>query len=368
VNPEASESGAREALKRRFLAEAGFGGAARERLPMDASTRAYERLRTAAGLSLILMDAPTTAESAPCPPDASLDERQARGWNAMARLAASRVDAFVACAGYLRGRGLSAPQVLALDVEDGLAVVEDLGEGVFARLIEAGADPLPFYETAVDILIDLHAEAPPEALPVGDGTEWPLLTYDAVALQAGADLFPQWWPRLEGGGYGPEALAEWARLWRPVAEAGERGAAVFIHRDYHAENLLWLPGRTGLARVGLIDFQDALKAHPAWDLLSLLQDARREVPAEMEAAMLERYLAARPGIDRDAFLADYAGLAALNAARILGVFARLVARDGKPKYLAFIPRMKRMLTRNLDRPALGPLKAWFEAHAPEVWR
>jgi aminoglycoside/choline kinase family phosphotransferase len=257
--------------------------------------------------------------------------------------------------------------VVALDVPNGLAVIEDLGEALFARLIEQGADAVPFYETAIDILVDLHAEAPPASLPVGDGTAWPLLTYDALALQSGADLFPQWWPKLEGGDFDTGALAEWAALWAPITAAGERGASVFIHRDYHAENLLWLPQRAGLARVGLLDFQDALKAHPAWDLLSLLQDARREVPAELEQAMLARYLAARPEVDREAFLADYAGLAALNAARILGIFARLVVRDGKPKYLAFLPRMKRMLTRNLEQPSMTPLKTWFQTHAPGVW-
>jgi aminoglycoside/choline kinase family phosphotransferase len=358
----------REALRRRFLAEAGLADAARHRLPADASTRSYERLTRPDGATLMLMDAPVSAESEPCPPGATAAERQARGWNALARLAACRVDAFAACAAYLRGRRLSAPAVMALDASAGLAVIEDLGEDLFARLIDVGADSRPLYETAVDILVDLHAEAPPAALAVGDGTAWPLLTYDALALQSGADLFPQWWPKLEGGAdYAPDALAEWAALWAPVAAAGEKGAAVFIHRDYHAENLIWLPGRSGLARVGLLDFQDALKAHPSWDLLSLLQDARREVPAELEEAMLARYLAARPGIDREAFLADYAGLAALNAARILGVFARLVVRDAKPRYRAFIPRMKRMLARNLDQPALAPLRRWFGSYAPEVW-
>lgn len=357
----------REETRRRFLAKAGLADAARHRLPADASTRSYERLTTPGGASLILMDAPASAESEPCPPGASVAERQARGWNALARLAASRVDAFVACAEYLRGRGLSAPQIVALDASAGLAVLEDLGEALFADLIAAGADATSLYETAVDLLVHLHAEPPPTVLPVGDGTAWPLLTYDALALQSGAGLFPQWWPKLEGGDFGADALTEWAALWRPIALSGERGAGVFIHRDYHAENLLWLPDRPGLARVGLLDFQDALKAHPAWDLLSLLQDARREVPAELEQAMLARYFAARPDVDREAFLADYAGLAALNAARILGVFARLVVRDGKPKYLAFLPRMKRMLARNLAQPSMAPLKAWFTAHAPGVF-
>jgi aminoglycoside/choline kinase family phosphotransferase len=354
----------RDAAIRAFLASAGLAGAERARLPGDASTRAYERLTAPDGRRLILMDAPPAAESAPCGPGATAAERAAVGYNALARLAASRVDAFAATDAYLRGRGLSAPEITAFDAAAGLAVIEDMGDSLFARMIEGGAPALPLYETAVDLLVHLHADAPPARLPVGDGSDWPLLDYDALALRTGAALFPEWWPRLMGGGFDAAALEEWESLWAPIALAGERGAAVFTHRDYHAENLVWLEGRQGLARVGLLDFQDAVRAHPAWDLLSLLQDARREVPAELERAMLARYLGARPELDREAFLADYAGLAALNATRILGIFARLVVRDGKPRYRAFLPRMQRMLARNLEEPGLASLKAWFAAHAP----
>jgi aminoglycoside/choline kinase family phosphotransferase len=352
-----------EARRRAFLETVGLGDARREALPGDASTRAYERLHLPGGSTLMLMDAPPMAESAPCGPGASDDERRAEGYNALARLAASRVDAFAACARYLGGRGLSAPAIVALDVERGLAVIEDLGDGLFARLIEGGADPAPLYETAVDLLIRLHAEPPPEVLDAGDGVHtWPLLDYDALALETGAALFPEWWPRLSGAPISAVAAEEWRALWAPIAQAGGAGASVFAHRDYHAENLLWLDGRQGLARVGLLDFQDAVRAHPAWDLLSLLQDARRDVAPELERAMLDRYLAARPDLDREIFLADYAGLAALNASRILGIFARLIVRDGKPRYAAFLPRMKAMLSRNLKNPALLGLKRWFDEH------
>jgi len=358
----------REAQIRDFLAAAGLAEARREGLPGDASTRSYERLLRPGRPTLMLMNAPRAAEAGPCPPDATHEQRAAAGWNAMNRLAAGRVEAFVAAAGYLRGRGLSAPEILAADFSAGLAVVEDLGDALFARRIEAGDPAEPFYAEAVDLLLHLHSQPPPAALPVGEGEpDWPLLTYDAFALKAGADLFVQWWPGHAGtGAFTAEAIAEWDKAWAPVAAAGERGASVFIHRDYHAENLLWLPQRQGLARVGLLDFQDALRAHPSWDLSSLLQDARREVPAELEQAMVARYLAARPELDREAFLADYAGLAALNASRILGIFARLIRRDGKPRYAAFIPRMQRMLARNLANPELSALRAWFEAHAPEA--
>ena len=356
----------REAERRRFLAAAGLGDARRERLPGDASTRAYERLYRADGSTVMLMDAPRSSETRPCPPDATPAQRAASGWNAMNRLAAGRVEAFAAASAYLRGLGLSAPEVLALDAAHGLAIVEDLGDALFARRIEAGVDPAPLYEAATDVLLRLHRETPPAELPVAPGAApWPLLTYDAFALKSAADLFVQWWPALaQTPPFAPEALAEWDALWAPITAAGEAGAAVFIHRDYHAENLLWLPDRQGLARVGLLDFQDALRAHPAWDLMSLLQDARREVPEALEAAMLARYLAARPDLDADRFRADYAALAALNAARILGIFARLIVRDATPRYAAFVPRMRRMLARNLANPRLAGLKAWFAAHAP----
>jgi aminoglycoside/choline kinase family phosphotransferase len=358
-----SDTDPREAARQDFLARAGLGAARRERLPGDASTRSYERLRLADGSTLMLMDAPRTAEPDPCGPGASAAERSAAGYNALARLAASRVEAFTATARYLKGRGLSAPEITAMDVPAGLAVMEDLGDDLFARRIEAGDAPGPFYETAVDLLLHLHAEAPPPVLETGDGAHsWPLLDYDALALKTGADLFPEWWPRLSGAEIGADALAEWRALWAPITLAGERGASVFIHRDYHAENLIWLDRRVGLARVGLLDFQDALRGHPAWDLLSLLQDARRDVAPELERAMVERYLAARRDLDREAFAADYAGLAALNASRILGIFARLIVRDGKPRYAAFLLRMKAMLARNLEQPSMAPLKQWFDRH------
>lgn len=354
----------REAIRADFLAKAGLSGAERHPLPMDASTRSFERLVKPDGSSLMLMDAPPSAESRPCPPDATPAERAEMGWNALARLSASRIDAFAATADYLRGRGLSAPEILALDSVNGLALVEDLGQGVYARLIETGADEAELYMAAIDVLARLHAEEAPDALPVAD-THWPLLAYDDLALKAGAALFTEWYPRFDPRvRLSDEAVAEWETLWAPLRRRADEGASVFIHRDYHAENLLWLPERAGAARVGMVDFQDALKAHPSWDLHSLLQDARRDVSPELEAAALARYFGQRPELDREAFMADYAALAALNEARILGIFARLIFRDGKPRYRAFMPRMWRQLNRNLENPALAGLKRWFETHVP----
>jgi N-acetylmuramate 1-kinase len=358
----------REEERRAFLAAVGLGAARREALPGDASTRRYERIFPAAAPSLILMDQPPAVETQPCPPGASEAARAALGYNALARLAAGRVEAFVACAAYLRSLGLSAPQVVAADPANGLALLEDLGDGLFARLIEAGADEAPLYEAATDALVVLHATAPPAVLK-GGGATWPLLTYDDLALRTAGDLFVEWLPRLRPElNFGAAAASEWEAIWAPARARAVAGANVFCHRDYHAENLIWLPARAGAARVGLLDFQDALIAHPAWDLSMLLHDARRDVSERREQAVLARYLAARRGVDADAFTADFHALGALNIVRILGLFARLVARDGKARYRAFMPRLWGYLDRCLRDPAPSGLAAWLDRHVPRESR
>jgi aminoglycoside/choline kinase family phosphotransferase len=359
-----AESLDREAEKAQFLRAHGFGAASRGPLSGDASTRSYERLRTPSGASLIFMDQPPALESAPCPPEATAAERAAAGYNALARLAAGRVDAFVATAGWLRAQGLSAPAVRAADAARGLAVLEDLGDDLFARLIERGEAERPLYDDAVAALVRMHEVAPPDLLAY-DGARWPLLTYDETALETADRLFLEWLPKLRPqAAFGAEAAAEWEAIWRPIRARGAAGASVFCHRDYHAENLIWLPGRAGPARVGMLDFQDALKAHPAWDLSMLLHDARREVSAELEAGALARYFALRPQVDREQLAADYHALGALNVARIIGIFARLVVRDGKPRYAAFLPRLWRYLDRCAADPGLAGLAAWLDRHVP----
>ncbi len=354
----------REAEKAAFLSDAGLGAASRTPLTGDASTRQYERLRRPDGTSLIFMDQPPALETAPCPPDATPQERRAAGYNALARLAAGRVDAFVATAGWLRDQGLSAPAIFAADPGRGLAVLEDLGDDLFARLIEAGQDEAPLYDGAIETLVRMHRVAPPPVLAY-DGASWPLLTYDEVALQTAGGLFVEWLPKLKPQlRFDAAALAEWEAIWAPIRAHGEAGASVFCHRDYHAENLIWLPQRPGPARVGLLDFQDALKAHPAWDLSMLLHDARRDVSAEREAAALARYFELRAEADRQGLLADYHALGALNVVRILGIFARLVTRDAKPRYAAFMPRLWTYLDRCLADPQLSALKSWMDRFAP----
>lgn len=352
----------REAQRVAFLAEAGLADARRIPLAGDASTRRYERLATPAGDSLILMDQPPAEESGVAPAGASAAERKALGYNAEARLAGGSVSAFVAIAGWLRNHGLSTPVVGARDTGAGLAVLEDLGDSVFATHTE---DLPALYGAAVDALAGLHAAAPPKTIEA-DGEVWPLHLYDAQAYRAGLDPFLEWWPAFAGlPTPSDEAKAEWDAMWRPIIARAEAATPVFVHRDYHAENLLWLPERRGLARVGMLDFQDAVRGHPAWDLLHLLQDARRDVPPELEAAMLDRYLAARPELDRESFLADYRALATLNAARILGrVFARQEVLFRRDRYTAFMPRTWRHLERNLEVEGMAGVRAWFDRHVP----
>ncbi|MES2342629.1 MAG: phosphotransferase [Pseudomonadota bacterium] len=354
----------REAIKSAFLAAHGWGDAARVPLSGDASTRAYERLHPTRGPSLIFMDQPPNAETAPCAPDATPEQRARSGYNALARLAAGRVDAFIAVAEWLKAQGLSAPAILAHDTAQGLAVLEDLGDDLFAVLIEGGQDEAPLYDAAIEGLVRLHGVIPPPAL-TAPGIAWPLLDYDETALKTAGDILPEWLPKLKPElAFSDAAVAEWDALWAPIQAHGAAGASVFCHRDYHAENLIWLPDRQGAARVGLLDFQDAVRAHPAWDMSMLLHDARRDVSPEREAAALAYYFKLRPDLDREQFLADYHALGALNIVRILGIFARLVTRDAKPRYAAFMPRLWRYLDACLADPALSNLKAWFDAHVP----
>ncbi|HEY0928115.1 N-acetylmuramate/N-acetylglucosamine kinase AmgK [Brevundimonas sp.] len=358
----------REAQRLEFLKSAGLADAARVPLPGDASTRRYERLTTADGRSLMLMDQAASAESPPADPAWTPEQRLASGWNATARLSAGRIEAFAAVAAHLKALGLSAPEILAVDAAAGLAVLEDFGDALFARVIEAGEAEEPLYLAAVEALATLHEAVTPEQLS-GAAGDWPLLVYDETALQGGADLFVEWMPKLDPAlRFDDAAVAAWREAWRPVVERGAAGATVMAHRDYHAENLIRLPGKTGAAMVGMIDFQDAVRAHPSWDLHSLLQDARRDVSPALEAKALDHYFGLRPHVDRTAFMRDYAGLAALNEARILGIFARLITRDGKPRYRAFMPRMWDHLNANLKQPGLETVRDWFDAHVPEASR
>jgi len=312
-----------------FLARHGWGEAQILPLAGDASFRRYFRV-LAGEKRAVLMDAPPPHE----------DPRP-----------------FVAIANWLEGVGLTAPRVLAADLDQGLLLLDDLGD---ARMRESlDADPAAesdLYETAVDVLVHLHDHPPMKDLPPHGLEEW------LTELR----LFLDWYiPAVEMDDVDAEG---WDAAWRTVLApvAGDGLAPVTVLRDYHAENVMLLDGRGGIERFGLLDFQDALAGHPAYDLVSVLEDARRDVPPDLEHAMIERYVD-RTGAD-DRFERAYWALAAQRNTRILGVFCRLWKRDGKDRYRAFQPRMWGLLERDLAHPTLAPVRGWFDANVPEAKR
>lgn len=309
----------RDQLIEQFIATTDWAGAVRKPLAGDASNRRYERLERG-GETAVLMDAP--------------------------REKGEDVRPFVRIARFLTAQGLSAPEILAQDEAHGFLLLEDLGDDLFARVIPRAPElEVPLYDAATDVLVALHRATPPEGLA----------TYDTEVMLDMASLAYKWYlgPTL---GEDTAAEAAFRQAFAPVLEAHDSATRVLIQRDYHAENLLWLPQREGSARVGLLDFQDAMTGHPAYDLVSVLQDARRDVPLEIEAQMIRRYVAAT-GTDDAAFRAAYAVLGVQRNLRILGVFGRLCLVNGKPHYIDFIPRVWAFIIRNLRHPDLAPVAA-----------
>ena len=344
-----------------FLEDAGWGRAHIRPLAGDASMRSYARLNRGAKRAL-LMTAPPAAESAACPPQATDQERVALGYNAKARLAGPNLNAFVAISNALRSVGLSAPAVYAVDANRGLAIIEDLGDDLYARIV-GEADETELYAAAIDVLLRLRESAPPQ--PASD--DYAMLNYDGLALKAETDLLTEWyWPLKKGAPIGDDLQAEYQSIIEALVSSVSPPTTIVL-RDYHAENLLWLPERHGVARVGLIDFQDGLIGVAAYDLASLLEDARRDVAPALVKAMIERYCAGASGnFSREAFMNDYAVLAAQRNAKIIGIFARLAERDGKPRYLDLLPRVEAHFRGDLARPALRPLRAFFSQHLPDL--
>jgi tRNA threonylcarbamoyl adenosine modification protein YjeE len=343
---------------REFLEEAGFGAAVRERLAGDASTRSYERL-TLGERTVMFMNAPRRPDGPPV--------RYGRPYSAIAHLAED-VRPFVAMANGLRERGFSAPELYATDIENGFVVLEDLGD----RGVVEGDPPAPIaerYRTAVDLLIALHSLKLPGELPLAPSARpYRLPSYDAEALMIEIELLLDWYlPRLAAP---PTTTARNAFLsfWRHAIEPVLAAPKTWVLRDFHSPNLLWLPEREGIARVGLLDFQDAMLGSAAYDVASLLQDARVDVPEALEIELFGRYARARreadPRFDVTSFAQLYATLAAQRASKILGIFARLDRRDRKPQYLRHMPRVATYLQRALAHPSLAPLKAWCNAYVP----
>lgn len=323
----------RDDLKNAFLAEAGWAGATIAPLAGDASNRRYDRVDGEAGRA-VLMDAP-----------AERDED---------------ISIFLDFTTLLRAQGLSAPEVFHADETAGLALLEDLGDDLYARVAAAKPeDEVLIYAAAVDLLAQMHSSPPPTTAK--DRTIAP---YAAAVLLREAKLVTEWWmPAATGTSVSQDMQEEFDALVNAACAtvASQRNALVL--RDYHAENLLWLPERTGAARVGVLDYQDALIGSRAYDLVSLLEDARRDTSAELREQMIRRYVLAAQ-VDEEAFRADYAVLGAQRNLKIVGIFARLWLRDGKAGYLEMIPRVWAHLLRDLAHPDLSALAGFVQAYVP----
>jgi hypothetical protein len=347
----------RIAIIRRFLHEAGFGQAARRRVQGDASTRAYERL-TLDGTSYILMNSPRRPDGPPV--------RGGKPYSQIAHLAED-VTPFIAMAKGLRTLGLSAPAIFATDRAAGLLVLEDLGND----LIVEGEPPAPIemrYEAAADVLAALHRERTHDTISVEAGVQYRLPRYDIEAMLIEVELLLEWFFPLIGHSAPSSARDDYFKLWREALAPALAAPPTWVLRDFHSPNLLWLPEREGVARVGLLDFQDAMMGPAAYDVASLLQDARVDVPEIMEIALLSHYTRARmnaePGFDAPGFVRLYATMGAQRASKILGIFARLDRRDGKPQYLRHLPRVWSYLKRSLAHPDLAALAEWYRVNIP----
>lgn len=318
----------RAALITRFLDEAGWGAAERGRLAGDASFRHYDRLRLG-DRRAVLMDAPPPKED---------------------------VRPFVRIARHLDALGYSAPRLLAVDEDNGLLLLEDLGDDTYTRLLAKGHDESALYALATDVLADLHAK--PDAIPAG------LPPYDDERLLTEACLLTDWYMPAVGKAPTEQARADYVALWTALFPVARGVPDTMVLRDFHVDNLMLLE-RRGLKACGLLDFQDAVAGPVTYDPMSLLEDARRDIDPTLIAAMKERYLARFPAMDRAAFEASWAVMAAQRHAKVIGIFTRLCKRDGKPIYLGHIPRVWRLLEQACAHPALGGIRSWLDRHIPK---
>ena len=341
-----------------FLSNAGYADAGRQRMAGDASTRSYARLLRD-GTSFILMNSP------PRPDGPALSG--GKTYSAAVHLAED-VRPFVAVANGLRAHGVSAPAVLHSDLDAGFLITEDFGrEGVIE-----GDLPLPIlprYEAATDLLAALHARILPDALPLTADVVYELPVFDTAAILTEVGLMPEWYLADRGVPASDEARAAFMAIWRDLANVLVETPRTWMLRDFHSPNLIWLPDRgEGPESVGVIDFQDAVLGPESYDLVSLLQDARIDVPESIELALLGRYIRTRRESSSKFDVAHFAELYAVTSAqrntRLMGTFARLNRRDGKPQYLRHQPRIWRYLARSLSHPSLAALRAWFEDNVP----
>ncbi len=348
-----------------FLQQSGWSNARLRYLQGDASARRFGRLDRN-GSSAVLMDAPRQPDGPPI--------RDGKPYSRIAHLAED-LTPWVAVTSALRSAGLSAPEVLAQDLAAGLLLVEDFGDAVFSQITsELGVDQAEHWRAATDALVHLRSVPVPRTVQLGDGSSHHLPRYDRAALQIEVELLLDWyWPNLYGEAASDALRSEYLSLWNAVFDELLRLPTTgWVLRDYHSPNLMWLPDRSGLKKVGILDCQDALEGHPAYDLASLLQDARVDVSQALERALFQHYCSAAsaqdPAFDRESFAFAYAALGAQRNTKILGIFTRLSSRDGKNGYLRHIPRIWGYLDRNLAHVTLRPLKMWYDSNFPAELR
>ena len=321
----------RTALIETFLKAAGWASARRNLLAGDASFRRYERIELD-GEVAVLMDAPPPEED---------------------------IRPFINITTHLRALEYSAPAIFAEDIENGFLLLEDLGDSTFTNALAAGADETALYQSAIDVLVDLHRRPIVSAVP--NDVE----PYDEEKLLSEAALLTEWYlPGILGDEISDLTKNEYLAVWRKVLPEIAASGETLVLRDFHADNLMWLPDRDGIARCGLLDYQDAVVGSPAYDVMSLLEDARRDLKPGLEAHLLDGYFAALPELDVDAFKKAYAILAAQRHCKVIGIFSRLANRDRKYDYLAHIPRVWKMLEHACHAPELAVLKDWLDSHIP----
>ena len=321
----------RATLIEAFLQEAGWAGAKRSLLAGDASFRRYERIERE-GERAVLMDAPPPEED---------------------------VRPFINITTHLRELELSAPAIFAEDLEAGFLLLEDLGDNTFTLALSAGVDEAVLYQSAVDVLVDLHRRPVVSAIP--NDVE----PYDEKKLLSEAALLTEWYlPGILGDEISDLTKNEYLEVWRKVLPKIMASGEILVLRDFHADNLMWLPDRDSVARCGLLDYQDAVTGSPAYDVMSLLEDARRDLKPGLAASLLDGYFAALPELDIDAFKQAYVILAAQRHCKVIGIFSRLAMRDGKYDYLVHIPRVWNMLEQACNAPQMAALKDWLDRNIP----
>jgi tRNA threonylcarbamoyl adenosine modification protein YjeE len=352
---QAAERVLRTLAIRDFLTQGGLAHAERRPFVGDASSRRYETVHNGAPEMLVLMDAPRQPDGPPV-----------RGGLPYSRIAhlAEDVTPFVAVAGALTRAGFAAPAIHRADLDQGLLLIEHLGD---ETLLDAAGIPVPErYEAAALCLADLHATAWPAELPVTGRAAYELPVFDPGAMAIEVDLLPDWYlPHARGRSASADERARFTAIWNDLFAELRAAETSLVLRDFHSPNVIWRPGATGRGRIGLIDFQDAVRGPAAYDVASLAQDARVDVTAELEARLRDAYVARRkagdPGFDVDGFECAYAIMAAQRASKVLGIFVRLLERDGKPQYLRHIPRIKTYLGRTLGHPSLAALHELYAA-------